>query len=384
MIQNTAVKVGIAIAVLNAIHTTAAAPAAQGANSAPGKFTTVTVSDPMFNMPAYTVQIPADWRFEGAVIRAACGDANLVYRAESPDGLMGVQSMPKVQWTYAENAQARQLGNQACNFHAPVSALKQAPEIAAATRPHPEIESVEPWTVPGMAEAYAKSNQMFENNARAYGQPPSAATHLTGDAARVRMRYSYQGHAEEELMTVVVTVSDTPVSIMGTGARGIIQPGMARAQRTETFVSAQRAPAGKLDAAMPLLKQIKIAMVPEYDQAVLAFMNQQFQRLQAMSNASFQNTLRQGQDSFQKLMAQHQAYMQWQTQSYAKERQQFAADMQRKDANNKNFVDYVSDQTYYMNPETGATVTVKNVPGSNGVVTPSVNGGWVQLQPISH
>jgi hypothetical protein len=230
---------------------------------------------------------------------------------------------------------------------------------------------------------FAKDNQAYESQARTYGSP-NAAAHESGDAARVRIRYTYQGHAEEEWINVSITIVDAPVAVAGRGANGIIQPGWAHAQRTDTFVSAMRAPQGNLDAAMPLLKGILTKMVPEYDQAVLAFNNQQFQQVQAIGQRMFKDTLRQGQIAHQNLMAQHSAYMQWQQRSYAAQRQQFQADLNRKDGQNKNFVDYVSDQQYYMNPETGATVTVKNAPNANGVVTPGVSGGWVQLQPISH
>jgi hypothetical protein len=185
-------------------------------------------------------------------------------------------------------------------------------------------------------------------------------------------------------MTVSVEVDDVPVNVVGRGAYGVIQGGWARVQRTDTFGSGLRAPQGKLDAAMPLLKQLTVGMVPEYNQAVLAFNAQQFQKVQAVGNNMFRNTVHQGEVAHQNLMAQHQAYMQWQQREYARHNAQFMQHMQQKDANNKNFVDYVSNQTYYMNPETGGTVTVKNVPAADGVVTPSVYGGWVQLQPISH
>lgn len=380
MNQNTAVK--IAIAILTAIACSqsksgngAPNPSAQSADPAKGNWTIVTISDPMFNMPAFKVQIPSDWKFEGAVVRTACEGAQLVYRAESPDGLTGVQSMPKVHWVYSQNNQVLQQSNKACGVHAPVPALKQAPEIAAATRPHPEIVKVEPFTVPGAAEMAAKFNAAMENQARAYGQPNTHA-HETGDAARIRIRYTYRGHAEEELMTVSTLIVDQPVLVMG---------GWAHALQTDNFVNGFRAPAGKLDAVLTALqKGVLIQMVPEYDQAVLAFNARAFQKVQEMSRRMFQNTLRQGELNQQQLMASHNSYMQWQQGEYAKHNAQFAQEMMQKDANNKNFVDYVSNQTYYMNPETGATVTVKDVPGANGVVTPSVYGGWVQLQPISH
>ena len=325
---------------------------------------------------------PADWKFEGAVVRTNCEGAMLVYRTESPDGLTGVQVMPHVHWTYSQNPQVLRQANQACHVHPPVPSAQQAPEIVAAARPQPEILSIAPLTQPEVAGMYAKDNQVYENQARASGNP-NAAGHESGDAVEARIRYSYQGHAEEEILTVSTTVTDAAVAVTGSGANGIIQPGWAHAQRTDTYVSGVRAPLGTLDASMPLLKGVLMAMIPDYDKAVLAFNNQQFQQVEAIGRGMFGDTLKAGEVAHQNLMAQHQAYSQWQQQSYANERQQFQVEMNNKTAQNKNFVDYVSNQTYYMNPETGATATVKDVPGADGV-TRSVNGGWVQLQPISH
>lgn len=273
----------------------------------------VTISDPMFDMPAYVVRIPSDWRFEGALLRTACEGAMLVYRAESPDGLTGVQVMPKVHWTYAHDPRALQTANRVCGIHPPAPAAKQAPEIAAAARPQSQLGLVEPVTVPGAAEMYAKNNQAYKNQTRANGTP-NAALHETGDAARVRVRYNYQGHAEEEWISVSTTVDDARVAVAGTGPNGIIRPEWAHAQQTDTLVSGMRAPQGSLDAAMPLLKGILIKLVPEYDQAVLAFNNQQFQQVQALVRKMFEGTLQQGQQAHHTLMAQHAAYLQWQQQ----------------------------------------------------------------------
>jgi hypothetical protein len=193
-------------------------------------------------------------------------------------------------------------------------------------------------------------------------------------------------------------VWDQGVTVMGTGANGIITAGMARLQHTQTFVVGRRAPQRSLDSAEPLLKAIQAKPVPEYDQAYSAFLRQQFDQVTASRNAAFANTLKQGELAHEALMnqnrqyqqnqaslrAQHSAYMAWQQQRRDANHRQFQADISRKNSQNKNFVDYVSDQQYYMNPETGATLTVQNVPGANGVVTRSSWGNWVQLVPISH
>ena len=177
---------------------------------------------------------------------------------------------------------------------------------------------------------------------------------------------------------------DRGIPVATTGANGILQSRFVRMQQTQTFVSGMRAPQGSLDASRPLLMGILTKVAPDYENTVMAFKNRQFAQISAANNAAFARTLKQGQDAGKALMAQHASYMAWQQQSREASNQKFVQDMNQKDAQNKNFVDYVADQQYYLNPETGTTVTVKNVPGADGVVARSVSGGWVQLAPISH
>ena len=77
-------------------------------------------------------------------------------------------------------------------------------------------------------------------------------------------------------------------------------------------------------------------------------------------------------------------YHAWQQQRRAANEQRFVADMQRKDSQAQNFLDYVKDQTYYLNPSTGETITIKNLPGVSGYVGQNPSGAWTELVPISH
>jgi hypothetical protein len=123
-------------------------------------WTTVSVIYPLFKMPAFTVTIPADWSFEGAVLRGSCGDdlPMMVYRASSPDGLTGVQTMPRGDWYYSQDPRTLQMaGVGACNLHPPVPAAKQAADIAAKVRPEPQIGPIEPMEAPGLVEFARKS-----------------------------------------------------------------------------------------------------------------------------------------------------------------------------------------------------------------------------------
>lgn len=77
-------------------------------NSAPADRGTqnVQLHDPVLNMTAYTLSIPAGWNFSSAVIQGSSCVAGPfpVFRVVSPDGLSGVKQLPRMDWAWSDNA----------------------------------------------------------------------------------------------------------------------------------------------------------------------------------------------------------------------------------------------------------------------------------------
>src|ERR1035438_8508967 len=126
---------------LNASGSSTVRPAA----STPGKvkistrMRTVEVQDPVFGIIAFRMQIPEDWKFEGAMLRnPACGmAAGVVYRASSPDGLVGVQIVPTFIWFWSNNPIYLSTYRQAqCRTMPPMSAADFLPVVASYIRPN--------------------------------------------------------------------------------------------------------------------------------------------------------------------------------------------------------------------------------------------------------
>jgi hypothetical protein len=84
----------------------AAAPTVSRAPAAAGAVRNVTLHDPVLNMTAYTLTIPAKWDFESAVVQGSSCLSNPfpVFRALSPDGLTGVKQLPRMDWSWSDNA----------------------------------------------------------------------------------------------------------------------------------------------------------------------------------------------------------------------------------------------------------------------------------------
>jgi hypothetical protein len=86
--------------------TTSAAASNSGAAAAsavPATGTkTATITDPILKMPAYTLTIPSDWIFDGAVGQGTpcVPGTSPIWRMSSPDGLTGFKALPPLAWAW--------------------------------------------------------------------------------------------------------------------------------------------------------------------------------------------------------------------------------------------------------------------------------------------
>jgi len=358
-------------------------------NSPSGPTKTVAVVDNVMNMPAFRVTVPADWTFDGAVLRSECGDGIpfLTYRAYSPDKFSGIQLLPQVDWYSAADPRAyRSAGISPCHLHAPARATDVAAKIATDVHPGSQVLEMPPLTQvqsDNFHKALDQGRSQIEQMNRQF--PPNFRGTWDLDMARVKVCYDFEGRAVEEMLTIVTTIWGNPVSMASTGPNGIIQPGIARLFHTSVKVSAIRALAGKLEATITALeKNSAVQMVPEWDEAEIALIKRQGAEVLASIQRNGQ-LLRDQADQFARNMqASNDRYHAWQQQRRAATEQKFAEDMQRKNSQAQNFLDYVKDQTYYVNPSTGETMTIKNQQGVSGYVGQTPSGGWSQLVPINH
>src|SRR5258708_12362563 len=110
---------------------------------------TVEIIDPMFGMVADTLRIPANWRFEGTVLHGhGCINddyydeySSLAYRASSPDGRFGVQSIPSTIFYWGTDPGAVFQGR-FCKDLPPISAAAYGELVSVRMRPGSEVDSV--------------------------------------------------------------------------------------------------------------------------------------------------------------------------------------------------------------------------------------------------
>ncbi len=86
--------------------------------SAPTGTKNVTITDPILNMKAYSLTIPANWVFQGAVIQGTpCVPGPFaVWRMSSPDGLTGFKQEPRLDWAWSENPRLRSKSHRAASI----------------------------------------------------------------------------------------------------------------------------------------------------------------------------------------------------------------------------------------------------------------------------
>jgi hypothetical protein len=105
-IESRLTKVCVAFAV--ALVVLSSARVARGATNPPvpgGSTKVVTITDPILDMKAYSLTIPQNWVFQGAVIQGTpCVPGPFsVIRTSSPDGLVGIKTLPRLDWAWSDN-----------------------------------------------------------------------------------------------------------------------------------------------------------------------------------------------------------------------------------------------------------------------------------------
>jgi hypothetical protein len=368
----------------------------------------VTVADPAYQMPAFTLAVPAGWHFGGDVIRPGGCHGNglaLNYKMDSPDGLTAIIQLAGAQWHWDNDPWPDMQHLRRCAVVEISSAADflinvLLPEV----RPNAKIVSMIAPSADqqrAIAQGEEYERQLYAGWAQqAGGQPPQ---HVYIDMASVRLQYDLNGHPVEELVNAVI-------DCWGGTAPNILHPryppvtSLNCHSRPEHII---RAPQGQLDAllASPQLKQLgqSVQANPDWQnrvnqdvQASVARQNQMSHQMIAQSWATFNaqqqawqsvwNQMNENGRVFNQNMqaqgAQHEAEMQ----------NQYAA--QQEEAHR--WINFAGDKADYLNSATGQTVTLSNkfsqtffsqdgttAIQSNGWNPNSVPGGglWTQAQP---
>ena len=186
-----------------------------------GRTKSVSITDPILNMRAYSMTIPANWIFDGAVVQgSSCATGPFpVFRMESPDGLTGVKNLPRLDWAWSESSKFTPKNNGDC--------LPYAREVSAAVilkymEGILQVEHVKDEEIPNI--------ESYRRNMAARNTPTFQST---GDMAKARVSYHINKIAIDERLVVTVGCTSNEVMMLG------------RQHTCSAFVGRYWAPQGK-------------------------------------------------------------------------------------------------------------------------------------------
>jgi hypothetical protein len=248
--------------------------------------TTADIIDPAYNVKAFTITIPAGWKFQGTVIPGpeCSGVPFPVFRAYSPDGLDEIRLEPTFNWTFHPNM--RMKTPRAClDFGRTLTAeefLKRYEEMVASTGMH----------VVGPMPIAPSYQRRVDGVAQNMGRI-SPHIHANTNAYAVRVETVNGSFVIEQRLRAYVEcrVSDLTGPMAGGGC--------------SAHVDVLRAPKGKLDALAQLVDNHDLVRTPHEDawlQRVLQTQAQQNQR-------RFEELTRQEQAGNAMLRQQHEQFM---------------------------------------------------------------------------
>lgn len=365
--------------------------------------TTLQVTDPAYQMTAFTLAVPAGWKSAAQVTHdTGCHGtgAGLATTMRSADGATTVAFLPGVRWIWNSSALERQsLARGECPAIDIDSAASFLLNIAVPNlRPGATVIAVLPLEAAGQASLQTqmqRARQSSEAAAARYHVPPLK---VTIDGARVWLRFQDKGKPMEEQIQSVIDCNESTMPAMDK------MPASSRRSCTARNVFVVRTPQGHLEDFLKSaeLRELTsgVQMDPQWLQRVTQDQQAQAQRILDASHARFQQMLREGQ-------ANHEAMMERGRQFQQLEQTQFEH-AQSLDRANQNAIDYAAHRQQldslalkdFRNPATGQIIQANayydhqwlSSDGStliqtgnpsldpNGVVYP-VSQSWTELEP---
>jgi hypothetical protein len=274
----------------------------------------VAINDPVLQMSAWTLNVPAKWQAEGTMLPgSSCESATTpVVRASSPDGLTGIYLLPRTDWVWGSVR--------------PGMDCQRLPDVASASDYLSrfvrirQLDMVRELPVPELGDA--------RRNLESLNQQARGSMHFTVDMARALVRYSIKDRPIEEWLTVTLNCNSKMVMAVG------------QQNECSAFVSRWFAPAGKLEAKIPEFQAMKMTLNQQWMERWKAAV---VQRSMALSGPQTQALLEQGRLAQSQRMKQHQDFMATMQKNGAVRNEQFAQGQYQKQQNKENYVDYILD-----------------------------------------
>jgi hypothetical protein len=227
----------------------------------------VAIIDPALRMEAISLQIPADWIFEGAMVAGpSCASASrFVYRAVSPDGISQFKTLPSLSWSWGQPPQpgaSAQKSNDCLGWNKEVPAAEFAKYMINLL----PVEFVRDAPIPGPVMTQFQENEKKQNEwFAARTQPGQPVASVKGDLASATVRYKINSIPVEETLGVAVNCMDIPTFVASTWSQTqpgqLLPSGWTHVHTCTGFVSRSRARQGNLESMRPVFEAISKSVV---------------------------------------------------------------------------------------------------------------------------
>lgn len=339
------------------------------------------INDPAYNVKAFTITIPAGWKFQGTVIPGPdCSNIPFpVFRAYSTDGLSEMRLEPTFEWTFHPALK---------NFHSPSGCLNFGHTLSAVEflKHYEEMIATSGMHVVGtmpIATQYQKRVDGVANNMNHI----SADIQGSANAAAVRVETSNGTFVIEQRLRVYVECRVSKATTgMAAGGGGC-----------SAHVDVVRAPKGKLDALCAIVDAHDLVRTPHEDawlqrvlqtnaernrqrqeqltrneRASAAMLKKQFDDFMATSQRNHEAFMAQQESSFRT----HQAQMAQQSSSFHSSMNNANNAMNARSTAASDWVDYALDQQTVTGQ--GGTVKVSSAYGQTWSSTTGNQTQWYQ------
>src|ERR1017187_4297827 len=292
----------------------------------------VEATDPTYQITAFTMEIPADWKFAGTIARPpGChgNGASIKFTAQSQDGLSAVVVLPSVAWEWASSETAQKY----MAAHCPAIDIDSAASFLvniAVPNIHPDAKIVAVLPLPPEVQAKLKDQLEKERQQNAaMGNFKQVNPKLTMDGANVRVQYERDGHPVEEMIFAVIHCNEQTMPAIPLLKEAAYQKRSCFSRGTVI----SRAPQGHLDEMLALKVSGKLnsSMQPNADwqNRVAADQQAAFQRAMDANNRQAAANLQHFKEQGEQRLAQGKAFQERQADSF---HQAMTADQQRQAA----------------------------------------------------
>jgi hypothetical protein len=361
------------------------------------------VTDPQYQMTAYTVPVPAGWKSAAQVSHATgCHGtgAGLSSTARSPDGSITIAHLPGVRWSWSSSPLERQ---QMANAHCPAVDIDSAASfllnIAIPNlQPGAAITAILPLDDQGQASLRTQLENARQSSEQAFARYHVPPPKLTIDGARVRIRLLDHGKLMEEQVQAVIDCNETQSQAL------YKMPASTRRNCSARNVYIVRTPQGQLVdfISSPVLQKLNqgIQIDPQWWARMSKDLERQTQESLAKSRAEFEQFMRQAQANHEAMMARGRQFQQQEQTQFERSQALDQAKQSAIDQAAHGQVLVSLGRKDFKNPETGATIEANayydhqwlSSDGStliqtdnpnldpNGLVYP-VSQSWTELEP---